>query len=299
VAGVNAAPPSLNFRLTARDGRPGGGGIGNADVRLTLAPTAGPFLVTSQAADAPLSAGSSVPVTWDVAGTDLPPVSTAAVKISLSKDGGLTYPHVLAASTANDGAESVTLPNIVTDKARIKVEAVDNVYFDVSAVDFDIVDTTAPVLTVPANITVNAVSPSGAPVSYSATAVDAVDGPVTPVCTPASGATFPIATTTVTCTATDQAGNSSSGQFTVTVRGAAAQLGDLIAASRGVGPGKGLEDKAREAAASLAAGSTAGACSTLASYLDLVNAQSGKKIPAATAAALAADATRIRAVLAC
>jgi hypothetical protein len=83
------------------------------------------------------------------------------------------------------------------------------------------------------------------------------------------------------------------------VRGAAAQLQDLIAASTGVGPGTSLADKARAAASSLAGGSTAGACSNLASYLDLVRAQAGKKIPAATAAALMADATRIRAVLAC
>ncbi len=297
--GVNAAPASLNFRLTVRDGRPGGGGLGNADTRLVLASTAGPFLVTSQSTGDALSSGSAQQVTWDVAGTDLPPVSTSAVKISLSTDGGYTYPHVLAASTANDGSETVTLPQVVADKARIKVEAIDNVYFDVSAADFEIVDTTAPVVTVPADITVNAVSPAGAPVSFSSSAVDAVDGSLTPVCTPASGSTFPIAVTTVTCSATDAAGNTGSATFTVTVRGAAAQLGDLITASTGVLPGHALENKAREAAASLASGSTAATCSTLAGYLDLVRAQTGKKISPATAAALTAAATRIRAVLAC
>ena len=298
-AGVNATPPSLNFRLTVRDGTPGGGGVGSDDTQLILAPATGPFLVTSQATNEALSSGSQQAVTWDVAGTDLPPVGTTDVKISLSTDGGYTYPHVLAETTANDGSATVTLPQIVAEKARVKVEAVGNVYFDISAVDFAIVDTTAPVVTVPANITVNAISPAGAPVSFSSSAVDAVDGPLTSVCTPASGSTFPIATTTVTCSATDAAGNTGSAAFTVTVRGAAAQLGDLIAASTGQAPGTALADKARAAAASLAAGSTAGACTHLAGYLDLVRAQTGKKIPAATAAALTADATRIRAVLAC
>ena len=77
-------------------------------------------------------------------------------------------------------------------------------------------DTTAPVLVVPANIVEEATSPSGAAVSYTATAQDIVDGAVTPSCTPPPGA-FALGTTTVTCTATDSSGNSATGTFTVTV----------------------------------------------------------------------------------
>ena len=60
------------------------------------------------------------------------------MKISLSVDGGHTYPYVLAASTANDGSESVIVPNAPTKNARIKVEAIGNVYFDISNADFSI-----------------------------------------------------------------------------------------------------------------------------------------------------------------
>ena len=84
--------------------------------------------------------------------------------------------------------------------------------------DVEVVDTTAPVLTVPADIVVDAASVSGVSVSFVATASDAVDGVVTPVCAPASGSTFTIGTTTVTCTATDAALNTVSRSFTVTVR---------------------------------------------------------------------------------
>lgn len=79
-------------------------------------------------------------------------------------------------------------------------------------------DTTAPTLTVPADQTAIATSTAGAAVDYpAATATDLVDGDVTPSCSPASGSTFALGTTTVTCTATDAAGNASSGSFTVNV----------------------------------------------------------------------------------
>jgi hypothetical protein len=60
------------------------------------------------------------------------------VKISLSVDSGHTYPYVLAASTPNTGSASVVLPMVGTTHARVKIEAVDNVFFDVSNADFAI-----------------------------------------------------------------------------------------------------------------------------------------------------------------
>ena len=65
-------------------------------------------------------------------------MSCANVKISLSTDGGQTFPTVLAASTANDGSEAVTIPAGQTTTARIKVEAVGNVFFDISNTNFSI-----------------------------------------------------------------------------------------------------------------------------------------------------------------
>ncbi|HEY1089738.1 MAG TPA: M12 family metallo-peptidase [Burkholderiaceae bacterium] len=125
----------LNFRLTARDGR---GGVGNAATVLTLAPAAGPFLVTLPNTATTMDAGSMQNITWSVAGTDAAPVSTANVRITLSTDGGLSFPYVLAASTANSGSKSVLIPSVATTHGRIKIEAVGNVFFDVSDADFTI-----------------------------------------------------------------------------------------------------------------------------------------------------------------
>jgi len=68
-----------------------------------------------------------------------------------------------------------------------------------------------PVLTLPDDITTEATSPAGTPVNFTVTATDGVVQ-----CTPSSGSLFPLGTTTVNCTATNNAG-SVSGSFTVTV----------------------------------------------------------------------------------
>ncbi|HET6956270.1 MAG TPA: HYR domain-containing protein, partial [Vicinamibacterales bacterium] len=80
-----------------------------------------------------------------------------------------------------------------------------------------VVDTTPPVLTLPAPI-VGASSMAGASVNYSVSAVDLVDGPRPVTCAPPSGATFPVGTTTVTCSSSDSRGNTATGSFVVTVR---------------------------------------------------------------------------------
>jgi hypothetical protein len=86
-----------------------------------------------------------------------------------------------------------------------------------SSVNINVVDTTPPVLSLPAGVSATATSSAGALVNFSASASDIVDGALAPACSPASGSTFPIGSTTVNCTATDARGNSASASFAVTV----------------------------------------------------------------------------------
>src|SRR5439155_550313 len=80
-----------------------------------------------------------------------------------------------------------------------------------------VVDTTAPIVTVPSDITAEATSAAGAAVTFTASASDIVDGSLATTCSPASGSTFGITTTIVNCTATDAHGNTGSASFHVTV----------------------------------------------------------------------------------
>ena len=87
----------------------------------------------------------------------------------------------------------------------------------VASFNVDVVDTTPPDVTVPADITVEATGFSGAVVTFAASATDLVDGPLAVACTPPSGSTFALGTTTVTCSATDSHGNEGSASFEVHV----------------------------------------------------------------------------------
>jgi Divergent InlB B-repeat domain/HYR domain len=79
-------------------------------------------------------------------------------------------------------------------------------------------DNVSPVVTAPASAAVVATSRDGAVFNYRASAVDNLDGPLAPTCSPASGSRFPPGSTTVTCAATDADGNRGSAAFTVAVQ---------------------------------------------------------------------------------
>jgi len=129
----------LTFRLTARDNKPSGGGVGWADVAFRAVDVAGPFLVLSPNASSDVwRVGELTEVRWDVANTQAAPVNCKIVNIRLSTDGGQTYPITLAAATENDGSQYVLVPNELTSLARLRVEAADNVFFDLSNANFKI-----------------------------------------------------------------------------------------------------------------------------------------------------------------
>ncbi len=141
---------AMNFKLTVRDNRAGGGGSVSAGSGgcqtstpfvVNVAGTA-PFAVTVPNGGESYSGGSTQNITWNVVGTSAAPFNVANVKISYSTDGGLTYPTVLSASTPNDGTEALAIPVGATTTARVRVEAVGNIFFDISNANFTV---TAPV----------------------------------------------------------------------------------------------------------------------------------------------------------
>jgi HYR domain-containing protein len=166
-----------------------------------------------------------------------------------------------------------------------------------------VVDTTPPAVTVPADYAVNAVSPAGVPVSFTATATDLVSGTVAASCTPASGNSFQIGDTKVSCTAIDRAGNPGTAAFTVHVKGAAEQLEDTRAAIASLGLRAALAAKLdgqlADIAKQVASGRLSAACGGIVEFRTNVSQQAGKGLTMDQAAALDTTAARIAAAAGC
>jgi|688.fasta_scaffold24067_2 hypothetical protein len=137
---VPATAQTIQFRLTARDNKMGGGGVCYSINTITVSGTAGPLSVTYPDATG-IVWGSSTPqtITWAVNGTNAAPVSCDSVKILISYNGGITYSTLLG-STPNDGTELITAPTVTASilTCRIKVESKGNIFYDVSNNNFEI-----------------------------------------------------------------------------------------------------------------------------------------------------------------
>jgi len=135
---VPNAARTLHFTLTGRDNIATGGQTKSDDVNIIVKSAAGPFVVTSQNSEAESwIAGSQQNITWNVAGTTANNINVANVNILLSTDGGLTFPTVLAAATANDGTETITVPADADGlHCRVMVQAIDNVFYALNQKEF-------------------------------------------------------------------------------------------------------------------------------------------------------------------
>jgi len=129
----------IKMRLTVRDNRAGGGGVCSDEIMLKVDASGAPFRVVSPNSLVELQSGTQQRIQWAVGATDVAPINCTQVKIELSLDGGLSFPIVLAESTPNDGAEFVLFPSVSVTKARVRVRAVANVFFDMSDTDFTLI----------------------------------------------------------------------------------------------------------------------------------------------------------------
>jgi large repetitive protein len=192
---------TTTVNCSASDSR-GNGGATSFTVTVTAAPQPPPDLTVPNDMTVEANGPAGSVVTYSVSGRngggqdDENGRATGNVAVSCSPASGSTFP--LGATTVTCTATS---SSGTTSKS-----------FTVT-----VVDTTAPALDIPRGFTVQAPTNAGAVVNYNASASDLVDGSVAINCSPATGSTFAIGTTTVSCSASDSRGNTASGSFDVTV----------------------------------------------------------------------------------
>ena len=130
---------SMNFRVSVRDNAPGGGCTQYENTTVHFVGAAGPLKVTYP--DLPgitWDAFTEKTVTWDVANTDLPPISCALVDLYLSVNNGASYPILLAENVPNTGSAAISVPNYTTNFARVMVMNDAGTFFDISNNSFTI-----------------------------------------------------------------------------------------------------------------------------------------------------------------
>lgn len=131
----------LNFSFFVRDNNAGGGSSARDDMKIDVVDAAA-FLVSVPNTAVTWDTGSTQTITWDKSTTDIAPINCALVNIKLSIDGGLTFPITLKSNTSNDGTEDIVIPNNASSKARIMVEAADNIFYNINSTNFVINSTT-------------------------------------------------------------------------------------------------------------------------------------------------------------
>lgn len=172
-----------------------GGLTANAAVTYSIVDTTAPVLTVPGDITKEATSSSGATASWTVSATD---AVDSAPATSCTPASGSTFPK---------GTTAVTCT--ATDVARNQDTKIFNVLVQ---------DTTKPVLSLPADITLEATSGAGAVGTYTATAADTVDGPLTPSCVPTSGSTFALGATPVNCSVSDLSNNRSEGGFSITVR---------------------------------------------------------------------------------
>ena len=229
-----------------------------------------------------------------VAADNDPHLPSAVVSVG-SAQAADNCPDVKVSSARSDGA-AMTAPFMVgvTTVTWTATDASGNTNSAPQLIT--VRDVEVPSLSAPLNISVNATSPSGAVVNYQISASDNV-AVTSLTCTKASGSTFPIGTSPVTCTAADAAGNSTSGSFDVTVYDAPTQIHDLIVYVLSLGMPNGTTNplvNQLQAALNSSVGDNHVACVKMNDFLGMV-AKKGPSSPVY----MTTEATQIMVVLAC
>lgn len=175
------------------------------------------------------AASFKVNTNWSYNGTSFVGSVPVTVNVPAQSGGSFTstYPVTIAVTNASGAGSGTT--SFVIKPSDISTSGSPPLAYNPESADVTIhvsfvacgdVQNTPPVLTLPADITAEATSGTGAVVSFTVMAGDAEDGDLSGsvTCSHTSGGTFPLGETTVNCSVTDTDGETAQGSFKVKVQ---------------------------------------------------------------------------------
>jgi len=194
---------STNVRCEASDGT----NIGAAFFTITVADTTSPSFDVAMGDITREATGATTRVSIPLSASDIADTSVSAQcevsGVSFEPASGYDFP-----------VGSTPVLCSISDDSGNSAQANFNVI---------ITDSTPPAVTVPADIVVEATSPSGAQVNFDVSALDLAAGPLPVQCASAagtvfsSGSTFPLGSTVLDCRAEDSSGNGATASFVVSI----------------------------------------------------------------------------------
>lgn len=165
---VSNVARTSNYRVTVRDNHPVKEQQQTSFANQKIAVGSdGPFKINIVSGEN-IYGGAATKLTWDVANTNAAPYNVANVKISYTVDNGAAWAD-LAASTPNDGSETVVIPVSLVGQSNLqfRVEALGNVFYAVSP-KANVVLESSCTAAVPQNIKISNINYTGATVSWEA-----------------------------------------------------------------------------------------------------------------------------------
>ncbi len=142
-----------------------------------------------------------------------------ALTTAASVDGTLVYTGVIPRGSPVTAGTITFTHAFAPGEHRIVFAVADGSQSASMEMVLHVIDLTPPVLRLPSGISRSAdPGRSDAVVNFTATATDECDPGVTVLCEPPSGSLFPVGVTVVRCSATDRAGHTAQGSFTVTLQ---------------------------------------------------------------------------------
>ncbi|MEZ4911351.1 MAG: M12 family metallo-peptidase [Saprospiraceae bacterium] len=138
----------MTFRFIVRDNNPTGNGAAWEEMDFNVDGSSKPFRFLAPTGQKTYTVGENITIEWEVGNTNKAPINVEYVDIYVSSSTQLVFDSEtmipVALQIPNTGTANITIPNVISNNARIIIKARDNIFFTVSRFNAKIIAPTNP-----------------------------------------------------------------------------------------------------------------------------------------------------------